>query len=137
MSFVTKSLQSRVGESDLQDYKLYAQSKDNESIYKLMEKMKSIEINSEVEKENIFNDDKQKDMTIRFWKLKKRAKPAVKFYQSTTEDEDELEDSMTPEEIQEKRMEIEERKKSNMPLEKKYQSQIGQLELKMRNMRKK
>ena len=72
----------------------------------------------------------------RFWKLKKREKPAVKFHQ-TQQIQDELEDTMTEDEIIEKRNEIEERKKAQLPLERRYQSQMHNLDLKMRQMRKK
>lgn len=86
------------------------------------------------------------DQVVRFWKLKKRPKQkkvlADVGENSSSSDyypgeEDYGDERMTDEELIVKRMEMQERQRDKMPIEQRYQQQIGRLEMQMRASRKK
>lgn len=108
----------------LDDYTLYAQSKNMESLYSLFEDFEKLSLSTN-ENNLLEKKDFQQDQTIRLWKLKKRIKN-ISLYDNTINENDNQE-TLHNEELQEERL----------PLEQKYQKQIGKLEMKLRSMKKK
>lgn len=121
-------------EANIQDYTLYAQTPREKSIAGIMDFIAQSSHMKEADSKS--NAAGPADMTTRYWKLKKRPKP--KYIQIEEDADHGIEDEygMTEAELVEKRLEIEERHRARLPLEQRFHTQIGQLELKMRNLRK-
>jgi len=127
----SESLALKVPKANLLDYTLYAQTKSKASLYELIENLKNLSIN-----ENPPAVSKDKDQTVRFWKLKKRPKPEPLILDENHDEEYGYSNEATTEqELIEKRLEIEERNRSRMPVEQKFHQQIGRLEHTMREMK--